>query len=151
MNVVLQERLDYQQKYIDLLQSEKKDLQSRPNKNKLQPAVKQVISTLSLENRHDPSKVNFLARTKFQMNPSCRLRFLMREIVSNFQGSSGKSVIELEKTIALMKKVVERVQRENDQLKRAPGVVSNQLLEDLKIENQDLQVILQLHHLIHGT
>jgi len=55
-------------------------------------------------------------------------------------GASGKSVTELEKTVALMKKVVERVQRENEQLKKAPGVVSNQVMEQLKSENQVLKV-----------
>jgi len=56
------------------------------------------------------------------------------------QGTSGKSVLELEKTVALMKRLVERVQRENDQLKKAPGVVSNQQLEEMKSENQLLKV-----------
>ena len=56
------------------------------------------------------------------------------------QGSSGKSVVELEKTVALMKRVVERVQRENDELKKAPGVVSNQQLDELRAENRILKV-----------
>ncbi|XP_010768411.1 centrosomal protein of 290 kDa-like, partial [Notothenia coriiceps] len=40
-------------------------------------------------------------------------------------GHSGKTVPELEKTIGLMKKVVERVQRENETLKKS-GASSNQ-------------------------
>ncbi|KAI4785738.1 hypothetical protein KUCAC02_037586, partial [Chaenocephalus aceratus] len=40
-------------------------------------------------------------------------------------GQSGKTVPELEKTIGLMKKVVERVQRENETLKKS-GASSNQ-------------------------
>ena len=49
-------------------------------------------------------------------------------------------MVELEKTIGLMKKVVERVQRENEQLKKAPGVVSNHQLEELQQENLALKV-----------
>ncbi|KAM4747907.1 centrosomal protein of 290 kDa [Rhinophrynus dorsalis] len=63
-------------------------------------------------------------------------------------GRSGKTVPELEKTIALMKRVVERVQRENDELKKAPGVVSNEKLSKLEVENERLKMEiekLQLH------
>ncbi|KAL3881749.1 hypothetical protein ACJMK2_028144 [Sinanodonta woodiana] len=54
-------------------------------------------------------------------------------------GESGKSTRELEKTIALLKKVVERVQMENEQLKRAPGVVSNDRFQQLQRENESLK------------
>ncbi|KAM6302193.1 centrosomal protein of 290 kDa isoform 5-T5 [Podargus strigoides] len=54
-------------------------------------------------------------------------------------GRSGKTVPELEKTIGLMKKVVERVQRENEDLKKAPAVVSNEKLLGLEQENQRLK------------
>ncbi|XP_053317885.1 centrosomal protein of 290 kDa [Spea bombifrons] len=54
-------------------------------------------------------------------------------------GKSGKTIPELEKTIALMKRVVERVQRENDELKKAPGVVSNEKLSNLEKENERLK------------
>ncbi|NXB18368.1 CE290 protein, partial [Rhagologus leucostigma] len=54
-------------------------------------------------------------------------------------GRSGKTVPELEKTIGLMKKVVERVQRENEELKRAPAVVSNEKLLALEQENERLK------------
>ncbi|KAM8973086.1 centrosomal protein of 290 kDa [Pelodytes ibericus] len=63
-------------------------------------------------------------------------------------GKSGKTMPELEKTIALMKRVVERVQRENDELKRAPGVVSNEKFTNLELENERLKSEiekLQLH------
>ncbi|XP_030312204.1 centrosomal protein of 290 kDa [Calypte anna] len=52
-------------------------------------------------------------------------------------GRSGKTVPELEKTIGLMKKVVERVQRENEDLKKAQAVVSNEKL--LEQENEKLK------------
>ncbi|XP_059169831.1 centrosomal protein of 290 kDa-like [Physella acuta] len=54
-------------------------------------------------------------------------------------GESGKSQRELEKTIALLKKVVERVQAENTALKKAPGVVSHEQLTLLKRENDGLK------------
>ncbi|MBN3288056.1 CE290 protein, partial [Polyodon spathula] len=54
-------------------------------------------------------------------------------------GRSGKTVPELEKTIGLMKKVVERVQRENEELKKAPGVVSKEKLTGLERENEKLK------------
>ncbi|NXK32287.1 CE290 protein, partial [Piprites chloris] len=55
-------------------------------------------------------------------------------------GRSGKTVPELEKTIGLMKKVVERLQRENEELKKAPAVVSNEKLLGLEQENEGLKV-----------
>ncbi|NWX37869.1 CE290 protein, partial [Notiomystis cincta] len=54
-------------------------------------------------------------------------------------GRSGKTLPELEKTIGLMKKVVERVQRENEELKKAPAVVSNEKLLSLEQENERLK------------
>ncbi|NXH84352.1 CE290 protein, partial [Edolisoma coerulescens] len=54
-------------------------------------------------------------------------------------GRSGKTVPELEKTIGLMKKVVERVQRENEELKKASAVVSNEKLLGLEQENERLK------------
>ncbi|NXC11399.1 CE290 protein, partial [Orthonyx spaldingii] len=54
-------------------------------------------------------------------------------------GRSGKTVPELEKTIGLMKKVVERVQRENEALKKTPAAVSNEKLLGLEQENERLK------------
>ncbi|XP_038636318.1 centrosomal protein of 290 kDa isoform X3 [Scyliorhinus canicula] len=54
-------------------------------------------------------------------------------------GRSGKTVPELEKTIGLMKKVVERVQRENEELKKAPGVISREKQTCLEKENERLK------------
>ncbi|XP_078075740.1 centrosomal protein of 290 kDa isoform X3 [Mustelus asterias] len=61
--------------------------------------------------------------------------------LGNIRGSgrSGKTVPELEKTIGLMKKVVERVQRENEELKKAPGVVASEKLTCLEKENEKLK------------
>lgn len=55
-------------------------------------------------------------------------------------GESGKSTRELEKTIALLKKVVERVQQENEKLKKSPGLVSTEQMALLKRENEGLKV-----------
>ncbi|XP_072257323.1 centrosomal protein of 290 kDa [Pyxicephalus adspersus] len=63
-------------------------------------------------------------------------------------GRSGKTIPELEKTIGLMKRVIERVQRENEDLKKAPGVVTNEKLSNLELENERLKSELeklQLH------
>ncbi|XP_062348044.1 centrosomal protein of 290 kDa isoform X5 [Cinclus cinclus] len=54
-------------------------------------------------------------------------------------GRSGKTVPELEKTIGLMKKVVERVQRENEELKKTPAMASNEKLLGLEQENERLK------------
>ncbi|XP_042323118.1 centrosomal protein of 290 kDa isoform X6 [Sceloporus undulatus] len=54
-------------------------------------------------------------------------------------GRSGKTIPELEKTIGLMKKVVERVQRENEELKKAPRVVSSEKMSSLEQENECLK------------
>ncbi|XP_072002625.1 centrosomal protein of 290 kDa isoform X2 [Engystomops pustulosus] len=63
-------------------------------------------------------------------------------------GRSGKTIPELEKTIGLMKRVVEKVQRENEELKKAPGVQTNEKLTMLELENEKLKSELeklQLH------
>ncbi|XP_063783728.1 centrosomal protein of 290 kDa [Pseudophryne corroboree] len=63
-------------------------------------------------------------------------------------GRSGKTMPELEKTIGLMKRVVEKVQRENEELKKAPGIVTNEKLSNLELENERLKSELeklQLH------
>ncbi|XP_075456583.1 centrosomal protein of 290 kDa isoform X4 [Ascaphus truei] len=77
-------------------------------------------------------------------------KFEAERKLGNVRGSgrSGKTIPELEKTIALMKRVIERVQRENDELKKAPGIVSNEKLSNLELENERLKSEkekLQLH------
>ncbi|XP_061576894.1 centrosomal protein of 290 kDa isoform X7 [Cololabis saira] len=58
-------------------------------------------------------------------------------------GQSGRTVPELEKTIGLMKKVVERVQRENEVLKKSGGPADRDRLTALEKENQKLQADLE--------
>ncbi|XP_071943126.1 centrosomal protein of 290 kDa-like [Antedon mediterranea] len=65
-------------------------------------------------------------------------------------GSSGKSVPELERTIGLMKKVVERVQSENEQLKKAPGVVTQTEIHNLREKNKELKGELEKVKLTYG-
>ncbi|XP_071826754.1 centrosomal protein of 290 kDa-like isoform X2 [Apostichopus japonicus] len=55
------------------------------------------------------------------------------------KGTSGKSIPELERTIGLMKKVVERVQTENETLKKAPGVTTQTEIHSLREENKTLK------------
>ena len=57
-------------------------------------------------------------------------------------GESGKSTRELEKTIALLKKVIERTQMENEQLKRGSQMLGSEQYQALKDENQGLKVSL---------
>ncbi|XP_076967655.1 centrosomal protein of 290 kDa isoform X2 [Tamandua tetradactyla] len=54
-------------------------------------------------------------------------------------GRSGKTVPELEKTIGLMKKVVEKVQRENEQLKKASGILTSEKMANIELENEKLK------------
>ncbi|KAL4656788.1 centrosomal protein of 290 kDa-like [Arapaima gigas] len=54
-------------------------------------------------------------------------------------GRSGKTIPELEKTIGLMKKVVERVQRENESLKMGPGALAQDRVKALQLENEKIK------------
>ncbi|XP_023204586.1 centrosomal protein of 290 kDa isoform X6 [Xiphophorus maculatus] len=54
-------------------------------------------------------------------------------------GYSGKTVPELEKTIGLMKKVVERVQRENEALKKSSSRAEQDRVAALEKENEKLK------------
>ena len=47
---------------------------------------------------------------------------------------------ELERTILLLKKVVEKTRAENDQLKQGPGVMAGEKLTALQAENNQLKV-----------
>ncbi|XP_021570379.1 centrosomal protein of 290 kDa isoform X1 [Carlito syrichta] len=58
-------------------------------------------------------------------------------------GRSGKTIPELEKTIGLMKKVVEKVQRENEQLKKASGILTSEKMADIEQENEKLKAELE--------
>nr|XP_021531302.1 centrosomal protein of 290 kDa isoform X1 [Aotus nancymaae]XP_021531303.1 centrosomal protein of 290 kDa isoform X1 [Aotus nancymaae] len=58
-------------------------------------------------------------------------------------GRSGKTIPELEKTIGLMKKVVEKVQRENEQLKKASGILTSEKMANIKQENEKLKTELE--------
>ncbi|XP_006889586.1 PREDICTED: centrosomal protein of 290 kDa [Elephantulus edwardii] len=54
-------------------------------------------------------------------------------------GRSGKTIPELEKTIGLMKKVVEKVQRENEQLKKASGILTSEKMANIEQQNEKLK------------
>ncbi|XP_029398148.1 centrosomal protein of 290 kDa [Mus pahari] len=58
-------------------------------------------------------------------------------------GRSGKTIPELEKTIGLMKKVVEKVQRENEQLKKASGILTSEKMATIEEENGKLKAELE--------
>ena len=62
-------------------------------------------------------------------------------VLSIFQaGRSGKTVPELEKTIGLMKRVVERVQRENEALKKSPATLTQEQFTTLRQAHDKLKV-----------
>ena len=61
--------------------------------------------------------------------------------LSRQTGHSGKTVPELEKTVGLMKKVVERVQRENEALKKSGAPSSQAKVAALEQENAKLKVV----------
>ncbi|XP_055047695.2 centrosomal protein of 290 kDa isoform X3 [Misgurnus anguillicaudatus] len=54
-------------------------------------------------------------------------------------GRSGKTIPELEKTIGLMKRVVEKVQRENEILKKAPAANLQEQLTTLEKDHEKLK------------
>uniref|UniRef100_A0A3P8Y3F7 Centrosomal protein of 290kDa coiled-coil region domain-containing protein n=1 Tax=Esox lucius TaxID=8010 RepID=A0A3P8Y3F7_ESOLU len=58
-------------------------------------------------------------------------------------GRSGKTVPELEKTIGLMKKVVEKVQKENEMLKKTPAALNQEQLTALEREHKKLKAVLK--------
>ncbi|XP_008566836.1 PREDICTED: centrosomal protein of 290 kDa [Galeopterus variegatus] len=58
-------------------------------------------------------------------------------------GRSGKTIPELEKTIGLMKKVVEKVQRENEQFKKASGILTSEKMANIELENEKLKAELE--------
>ncbi|KAM7244708.1 hypothetical protein CapIbe_005316 [Capra ibex] len=58
-------------------------------------------------------------------------------------GRSGKTIPELEKTIGLMKRVVEKVQRENEQLKKASGILTSEKMANIEMENEKLKAELE--------
>ncbi|XP_032500511.1 centrosomal protein of 290 kDa isoform X2 [Phocoena sinus] len=58
-------------------------------------------------------------------------------------GRSGKTIPELEKTIGLMKKVVEKVQRENEQLKKTSGILTSEKMANIEMENEKLKAELE--------
>lgn len=54
-------------------------------------------------------------------------------------GESGRSVVELEKVIAALKKAVEKTQAENEQLKKASSYAAAEQMNSLQKENQSLR------------
>ncbi|XP_055955000.1 centrosomal protein of 290 kDa-like [Patella vulgata] len=67
-------------------------------------------------------------------------------------GESGKSTRELEKTIALLKKVVEKTQADNEMLKRSASGSGSEQISFLKHENEGLKKQLaELKHQMGAT
>ncbi|XP_031793787.1 centrosomal protein of 290 kDa-like isoform X2 [Sarcophilus harrisii] len=66
----------------------------------------------------------------------------MEKLVKTFglqSGRSGKTIPELEKIVGLMKKVVDKVQKENEYLKQASGIMTSEKMSALELENKNLK------------
>ncbi|XP_051818445.1 centrosomal protein of 290 kDa-like [Antechinus flavipes] len=66
----------------------------------------------------------------------------MKKLIKTFglqSGRSGKTIPELEKIVGLMKKVVDKVQKENEYLKQASGIMTSEKMSALELENKNLK------------
>ncbi|XP_059539720.1 centrosomal protein of 290 kDa isoform X5 [Myotis daubentonii] len=120
-----------------------------------------VIEDLRLQNRYLQEKLHALEKQSSKdasSRPSNQVRdlkemceFLKKEKAEverklghvRGSGRSGKTIPELEKTIGLMKKVVEKVQRENEQLKKASGILTSEKMANIELENEKLKAELE--------
>jgi hypothetical protein len=55
-------------------------------------------------------------------------------------GESGRTPEQLEKAVAVLKKLVEKTRAENERLKKLPSFVSSDQLNNLQAENAELKV-----------
>ncbi|XP_023076969.1 centrosomal protein of 290 kDa isoform X2 [Piliocolobus tephrosceles] len=120
-----------------------------------------VVEDLHLQNRYLQEKLHALEKQLSKdtySRPSNQVRdlkemceFLKKEKAEverklghvRGSGRSGKTIPELEKTIGLMKKVVEKVQRENEQLKKASGILTSEKMANIEQENEKLKAELE--------
>uniref|UniRef100_A0A1I8HZ69 CEP209_CC5 domain-containing protein n=1 Tax=Macrostomum lignano TaxID=282301 RepID=A0A1I8HZ69_9PLAT len=97
----------------------------------------------SVEERvaHLTKYVELLKQEKAQLEAAGNTARSSTSSTSNIRriGESGKSTRELEEMIARLKNVVKRTEAENERLKRAPGVVSQEALQQLRQENDGLR------------
>uniref|UniRef100_A0A3Q3JUC7 Centrosomal protein of 290kDa coiled-coil region domain-containing protein n=1 Tax=Monopterus albus TaxID=43700 RepID=A0A3Q3JUC7_MONAL len=108
-----------------------------------------MLASENLELRFQLEQTNRdLPRVKNQvadLNEMCRaLKMEKAEVEKKLArirgaGHSGKTVTELEKTIGLMKKVVERVQRENEMLKKSSAPAAQDKVTALERESKKLK------------
>ncbi|PAA56734.1 hypothetical protein BOX15_Mlig006149g4, partial [Macrostomum lignano] len=90
---------------------------------------------------HLTKYVELLKQEKAQLEAAGNTARSSTSSTSNIRriGESGKSTRELEEMIARLKNVVKRTEAENERLKRAPGVVSQEALQQLRQENDGLR------------
>jgi len=117
-NLELRFEVEQAHKDIPRLKSRNEDLQ------KYVEILKSEKSQLELMSRSRESLTSAFS------TPSSNIRRI---------GESGRSAHDLEKTIALLKKVVERSQQENERLKKTPSLISGDHLSALQSENQALK------------
>ncbi|KAM8980743.1 centrosomal protein of 290 kDa-like [Sarcophilus harrisii] len=65
--------------------------------------------------------------------------FMYTPLLGYQSGRSGKTIPELEKIVGLMKKVVDKVQKENEYLKQASGIMTSEKMSALELENKNLK------------
>uniref|UniRef100_A0A665VRH7 Centrosomal protein 290 n=1 Tax=Echeneis naucrates TaxID=173247 RepID=A0A665VRH7_ECHNA len=96
---------------------------------------------LEQTNKDLPRLKNQVADLQEMCSALKKERAEMKKKLAHLQGTghSGKTVPELEKTIGLMKKVVERVQRENETLKKSGSPADQYKVAALEQENIQLK------------
>ncbi|XP_030587745.1 centrosomal protein of 290 kDa [Archocentrus centrarchus] len=96
---------------------------------------------LEQTNRDLPRLKNQVADLKEMCNALKKEKTEVEKKLAHIRGAghSGKTVPELEKTIGLMKKVVERVQRENETLKKSSAPMNQDKVAALQKENEKLK------------
>ncbi|CAB1322784.1 unnamed protein product [Coregonus sp. 'balchen'] len=148
----------YLEDRLHSLESQKsKDPTSRPSENTLklqgltlkvcenslrnnrQPLFKNIVNPLSSRYKeHELQRENLKLSSE-----NLELRFQLEQANKDLPrlkaGRSGKTVPELEKTIGLMKRVVERVQKENETLKKTPAALSQEQLTALERKHEKLK------------
>ncbi|XP_047188971.1 centrosomal protein of 290 kDa isoform X2 [Scophthalmus maximus] len=114
-----------------------------PQKENLKLASENLELRFQLEqtNRDLPRLKDQVADLKEMCSALKKEKAEVKKKLVHIQGAghSGKTVPELEKTIGLMKKVVERVQRENEMLKKSGAPASQDNAAALERENQKLK------------
>ncbi|XP_036615279.1 centrosomal protein of 290 kDa [Trichosurus vulpecula] len=129
------------------------ELDGQSNREQLLQKENLKVSSENIELRFQLEQANKdLPRLKSQVSDMKEMCELLKKEKAEIErklgqvrgsGRSGKTVPELEKTIGLMKKVVDKVQKENEYLKRASGIMTSEKMATLELENKNLKTELE--------